>query len=92
MKKNKNKMTKVKGFGYHVIDDADVIAHIDKQPNKSRYIWDLVRKDMSELDDIDIKIKKCIEKYLSSYEIKLKDKKEVEINEDVIFDILNLKE
>lgn len=40
-------MKKVKGFGYDVVKHERIINHIDRQPNRSKYIWSLVEKDMN---------------------------------------------
>lgn len=69
-------MKKVKGFGYDTVKDADVIAHIKKQPHEGQYIINLVRKDMNkeEINKETIKkiIRKEIEKYLEGLNLETK--------------------
>lgn len=60
-------MRRTKGFSYDPKNDNDVIEHIKKQPNGSRYIWDLVRKDIKN-NNIESIIKRHIEKYLKDIE------------------------
>lgn len=71
-------MRKTKGFSYNPEKDNDVINHIDIQQNGSQYIWNLVRKDM-EQNDIEIIIKKQIEKYLQGLDLSVgKSKNNIE--------------
>ena len=39
---------KTKGITYHVLNDKTIIDHIQKQPNQSRYVLDLVEGDMNK--------------------------------------------
>lgn len=81
-------MIKVKGFSYHVEKDKDVIDYIKTKPNGSRYIKDLIRKDMSK-DSIEEIVKKEIEKYLKGKNIA--DKKVVaNVDTQNIMDILSM--
>jgi hypothetical protein len=60
-------MTKVKGFTYDPVADKDVIDHIDAQGNGSRYVWDLVRKDM-ENNNLETIVQRLLNKYLNDKE------------------------
>lgn len=81
-------MNKVKGFSYDPEKDRDVIEHIDKQPNKSQYIWELVRRDIKkENNKIEDLVRKYIEKHLKDYRV---SKKEQNVNIAGIADILNM--
>lgn len=44
-KYNKTKM-KLYSFRFHLVNQADIIAHIESQPNKAGYIARLIREDM----------------------------------------------
>lgn len=55
-------MKRTKGFSYDTETDMDVIKHIKKQPHEANYIWGLVRQDMNE--DSDINIKKLVKRYV----------------------------
>lgn len=79
-------MRKVKGFSYDTEKDKDVIDHVDKQPNGSQYVWELVRKDIKG-SDLETIVKGIIEKYLK--EINLSASKEP-IDADEIRNILNI--
>jgi len=81
-------MRKTKGFSYDPKKDWDVINHINKQPNGSQYVWNLVRKDMQE-NDIEEIIKKQIEKYLQEINLPA-GTKSINISKTDIEDILNL--
>jgi len=81
-------MKKVKGFNFDTIKDRDVIEHIEKQPNQSSYIKELVRRDMNK-EGIEEIVRKQIEKYLEGLEVKRKDN-DMPINADSIMDILRL--
>lgn len=60
-------MKKVKGFTYDVEKDKDVIEHINKQPNNSAYLIDLVRKDINRKDDLTLEIiRNEIKKYIEN--------------------------
>lgn len=52
---------KTKGFSYHIINDADIIRYIEKQPNQSSYVFNLVRQDMNKQDS---EIEKLVQKYV----------------------------
>lgn len=56
-------MNKTKGFNYNIAKHKHIIKHIEKQPNQSQYIWDLVEKDMKDTDLEEI-IKRNVDKYL----------------------------
>lgn len=81
-------MRKIKGFAYDDIGDTDIIEHLKKQQNLSKYIRDLIRSDMSS-NSIEMIVQKQIEKYLSNVEIK-PQLKEDKISTSVISDILNM--
>lgn len=57
-------MRKIKGFSYDPKKDRDLIRHVDKQPNKSRYIWNLVKMDMERKNK---RVEKLVVKYLKKY-------------------------
>jgi len=44
-KYNKEKM-KLYSFRFHLVNQADIIEHLDSQPNKAGYIARLIREDM----------------------------------------------
>ena len=44
-KYNKTKM-KLYSFRFHLVNQADIIAHLNSQPNKAGYIARLIREDM----------------------------------------------
>lgn len=44
-------------------EDQDILEHIDKKKNKSKYIKDLVRKDMQE-QKLPSELRKIINKYI----------------------------
>lgn len=81
-------MLKVKGFSYDIETDKDVIDHIKTQPNGSRYVWNLVRKDMNK-ESIEVIIRREIDKYLEGVEIKSKERT-VEINQEELMNILQM--
>ena len=85
-------MRKIKGISYETEKDKDIIKHIDKQQNGSRYVLDLVEKDMNKTD-ISTIIKREIDKYLRERNIKEIEENtdaEVQINKDEILDIMGL--
>lgn len=56
---------KIKGFSYHIVNDADAINYIEKQPNQSSYILELVRNDMNcGLNEIESLVKKYVKDML----------------------------
>lgn len=65
-------MRKVKGISYNPIKDKEVMDHIDKQQNGSRYILNLVKKDM-EVSNIDDYIKEQVDKHLKEIADKMKN-------------------
>lgn len=65
-------MRKIKGFSYDEERDKEVIEHINRQQNGSKYIWDLVRKDM-ETGNLDDYIKNQVEEYLKDVAEKVKN-------------------
>lgn len=81
-------MRKIKGISY-TEKDLDVIRHIEKQQNQSRYILNLVRQDM-ERKDLENIIAKKIEEYLDKIELNKSDNSKEEINTESIKDILNM--
>lgn len=84
-------MKKVKGFSYDVFKEKRVIDHIDKQPNKSQYIWDLVRKDIdNEKNKIENMVFNCIEKYLQNNDIKIKGKQKKNISVSEVSELINI--
>jgi hypothetical protein len=89
-KLNNERNTKTKGFCYDPVKDKAVIDHIDSQQNGSQYIWELVRKDMTE-NNIEEVVRKQIEKYLQGLELSTgNNKKTIDINENDIKDILGM--
>lgn len=82
---------KTKGFSYHIVKDADVINHIEKQINQSSYIWNLVRKDINKPDDIELIIKQYVDKLLNNKNIRFNDKKENNISPCDIDQLLGIK-
>lgn len=56
-------MKRVKGFLFDIQKDKDIIEHIEKQGNQSKYIKDLVKKDM-ESKDLSLLIRKEVDKHL----------------------------
>lgn len=92
-------MKKVKGFSYDTEKDKDIIDHIDDQPNGSKYIWNLVRKD---IDNNQYKIKEIIKeeitKQLNNYNLESNrnrkketiEKEKNTIDTQAITDILNM--
>jgi len=81
-------MRKTKGFSYDPEKDRDIINHINKQPNGSQYIWELVRKDMNS-NSIEEIVKQQIEKYLHGINIPA-GIKSIDIDKNDIKDILDL--
>lgn len=81
-------MKKVKGFSFDTEKDKEIIEHLEKQPNMSSYIKELVRKDMNK-ESIEEIVRKQIEKYLQGFEIKRKDN-DTNINTASIMDILRM--
>lgn len=86
-------MRETKGFSYDPEKDKDVIRHIDSQPNRSQYIWALVRKDMKGSDIVEV-INRQIEKYLGNIAytkpVAVKDSMDIGIDTNDIQSILNL--
>jgi len=83
-------MRKVKGFGYDPERDKDVIEHIDKQPNKSQYILNLVRKDMEKNDnDLENLVRKYVEKVLKEKNIET-DTKNIDVTKKDVMNLLNI--
>lgn len=82
-------MRKVKGFSYDPVKDQDVMSFLSKQTNQSQYMWDLVRKDMSN-NDLESIIKKHIEIYLSKIDLSQSSYSSIEIDEDSVIDILKI--
>lgn len=83
-------MRSTKGFSYDPEKDKDVIQHIDRQPNGSHYIWELVRKDMHN-GSIEEIVNRLIEKYLQRCELPTgRLEKSIEIDEVDIKNILNI--
>lgn len=78
-------MKKVKGFSYDTEKDKQIIDHIEKQPNGSHYIWELVRKDMqgSSIEEI---VRREIQKYAKDINFE----KKIEIDTNEIMRIKNL--
>lgn len=83
--------TKTKGFSYDPEEDMDVIDHLDKQPNFSLYLKELVRKDMKN-NSIEEIVKRQIEKYLQGMNLSagINNKNTMEISELDIKNILDL--
>lgn len=72
-------MRKIKGFSYDPEKDKEVIEHINRQQNSSKYILNLVRKDMNKQEDmIEELVKKYIKKHLGKIET-LQNDNEVDI-------------
>lgn len=83
-------MRKIKGFSYNIVDDADVIEHIEKQPIQSKYIWGLVRKDMKGGDsDIEVLVKKYVSKLLKDKEL-VSNNSQQKVTNDAINNLLNI--
>lgn len=84
-------MRKTKGFSYDPIKDKDIIDFLDKQPNFSQYLKDLVRKDMKGSDIVEI-VNRQIEKYLQKYDYSkiTNSNYSMDINIDNINSILNI--
>lgn len=83
-------MRRTKGFSYDPEKDFDVMQHIAGQQNGSQYIWDLVRRDMSE-NSIEEMVRKQIEKYLQGMDLSAgKEKDAMDIDANDIKNILDL--
>ena len=83
-------MRKIKGFSYNPNKDNDVIMHIDKQGNGSKYVWELVRKDMRS-QSIETIVKKYVEEYLRNIELPSKASKQIiDIDTEEIKNILKI--
>lgn len=80
-------MKKVKGFTYDAEKDKDVIEYIEKQPNQSRYIWNLVRQDMNK-NSLKNLVRQYVEEILKEKNIKL-DQKSITKND--IAQLLNIR-
>lgn len=80
-------MKKVKGFTYDTEKDKDVIEYIEKQPNQSRYIWNLVRQDMNK-NSLENLVRQYVEEILKEKNIKL-DQKSITKND--IVQLLNIR-
>lgn len=80
-------MKKVKGFTYDTEKDKDVIEYIEKQPNQSRYIWNLVRQDMNK-NSLKNLVRQYVEEILKEKNIKL-DQKSITKND--IAQLLNIR-
>lgn len=80
-------MKKVKGFTYDTEKDKDVIEYIEKQPNQSRYIWNLVRQDMNK-NSLENLVRQYVEEILKEKNIKL-DQKSITKND--IAQLLNIR-
>lgn len=83
-------MKKVKGFSYNTEKDMDAIRYIEKQPHQANYIIGLVRADMNKVDDIELLVKKYVEKILKEKNIKVDNKKVDNISKDDIINLLNV--
>ena len=81
-------MNKVKGFNYDDVEHKDIIEHLNKQENTSKYIRELVKKDMSKEDNEEKKIEEIIKRLLANKNIIVEEK--FDVNVDSINDILNL--
>ena len=82
-------MKKIKGFSYDTEIDKDVIEHIEKQPIQNKYIWNLVRDDMSKSgNEIEKLVKKYVEEMMRDMDIKKIEDNKVDI--DSVMDLLNL--
>lgn len=56
-------MNKTKGFNYNIEKHQHIIEYIEKQPNQSQYILNLVEKDMKGTNIQEL-VKKEVDKYL----------------------------
>lgn len=82
-------MQKTKGFSYDDELDRDVIKQIEKQPHQANYIKSLIRADMYKKDnDIELLVKKYVDKILEDKNLKADDKQKIELNN--VMDLLNL--
>ena len=68
-----------KGFSYDPIYEKEVIEYIDRQRNKSQYIWNLVREDMEKAKTA--KTVETVEKAKIT---------EINIDDDILNSILNM--
>lgn len=85
-------MRKIKGISYDTNKDSYLINHIEKQQNQSKYILELVRKDM-ESKNIEILIEKKIKEIIGNIDLTV-DKVESKLDKfdtSGIGDILNIK-
>jgi hypothetical protein len=87
--------TKTKGIIYNPNDDQEVIDYMNQQlPNCSKYVLNLVKKDMKEqnkVTNIEDTIMHCIEKFFKNKSIPVSDNSsDVEIDKDEIKNILDL--
>ena len=48
-------------------NDTDVISHLRRQENMSRYIVNLIRRDMDSPDSLERRIRNLIEEMLREY-------------------------
>lgn len=82
-------MQKTKGFIYDDELDKDIIEQIEKQPHQANYIKSLIRADMNKQDDnIELLVKKYVEKILKDKNLKSEDNQEIELNS--VMDLLNI--
>lgn len=56
-------MNKTKRFNYNIKKHQHIIEYIEKQPNQSQYILNLVENDMKDMNLEEI-VKKEVDKYL----------------------------
>lgn len=82
---------KTKGFSYHVVNDADVIKHIEKQPNQSSYIISLVRQDMNKQDnDIEKLVRKYVKEMLKENRVNIDSADNVKATKKDLEQLLNI--
>lgn len=65
--------SKIETFSFHIEKDADVIEHIQKlkseRKNASKYVAELIRKDLNTDENIEDKIKRLINEALKDKSI-----------------------
>ena len=55
---------KIKGFSFDPVRDKDVIEHLGKQQNGSKYILGLINKDMQTEGLTEVLVREYVEKYM----------------------------
>lgn len=87
--------TKTKGIIYNPKEDQAIIDYMNDQlPNCSKYVLNLVKKDMKEqekVNNIEDTIMHCIEKFFKNKSIPMSgNSSDVKIDKDEIKNILDL--